>query len=75
MFIKEIMAKHPVRFLKTVVIYLTFIALGLNIAVPGPTLLDLQEAIKTTLDQISLILPARSGGYALGAVFSKPSFC
>ena len=62
-----------IKFIKTMVVYTTFISLGLNIAIPGPTILDLQHQVEqnTTIEQITLILPARSGGYALGAITSE----
>ena len=62
-----------IKFIKTLLVYVMFISLGLNVAIPGPTILDLQHQVgeNTTIEEITLILPARSGGYALGAIVSE----
>lgn len=44
---------------------------GLTIALPGPTILDLQIAAGSSLDQVARILPSRAGGYAVGAIISE----
>jgi len=61
------------KFIKTILVYSINVALGLNISIPGPTLLDLQHHVghNTTLEDITLLLPARSGGYALGSILRK----
>ncbi|RWS30372.1 Sodium-dependent glucose transporter 1-like protein [Leptotrombidium deliense] len=66
LFWQEIKA-HKYRFLKTAVLYASFIFLGANAALPGATLLDLQIAVNVGIEQITFILPSRSAGYALGA--------
>ena len=59
-----------VKFLKTIILYVSFITLGLDVALIGPTLLDLQHVIgtNTTTDEISQIIPSRAGGYAAGTL-------
>ncbi|RWS22484.1 sodium-dependent glucose transporter 1-like protein [Leptotrombidium deliense] len=66
LFWEEIKA-HKYRFLKTCVLYASFIFLGAYIALPGATLLDLQIAVNVGIEKITYILPARSAGHALGA--------
>lgn len=62
---------HKLRFIKTLCIYVAEIVVGLCSGVVGPTLLDLQLAADTDLDQITYTLPARAGGYAFGSFISK----
>ncbi|KAK6191355.1 hypothetical protein SNE40_003069 [Patella caerulea] len=56
------------KFIQTIVLSLAFFALGLCIAIPGPTLLDLGERVHASIDKISLIFTARSFGYLLGSI-------
>lgn len=65
-FIQQIRV-HRLRFVKTLAICLSFMGIGLCNGIVGPTLLDLQLAAGTTLDKIALVLPGRSGGYAIGS--------
>ena len=46
-----------------------FIALGMSIAVLGPSLNDLAENTGSALGQISFLFTASSGGYSLGSIF------
>ncbi|RWS02572.1 sodium-dependent glucose transporter 1A-like protein, partial [Leptotrombidium deliense] len=59
---------HKINFLKTFFIYLMFLVIGLGIAIPGPTLLDLQIAVNCSLEEIGYLLPARALGYASGSI-------
>lgn len=69
-FISEL-KKHKLAFFKTSTLYASFIMIGLTSAIAGPTILDLQLATGVAYDKITLILPGRSGGYALGSLTSK----
>lgn len=62
---------HRLRFVKTIALYVSFIAVGMCTAIAGPTLLDLQMAVSTSYNMITYILPGRSGGFALGAFGGK----
>lgn len=55
-------------FVKTICLSLTFLTLGLCIAIPGPTLIDLKERINTDTTHMALIFTARSVGYLLGSL-------
>jgi len=68
---KLLKSSDRTKFLKTIVLFLTFASLGCQLSLVGPTLLDLQQQVDASLEQITLILPARAGGYALGAIASK----
>lgn len=59
---------------KTLCLSLAFFVLGLCIAVPGPTLLDLAEKIDTDISHISTIFSARAVGYLLGAILGGALF-
>ena len=65
-FIKEIRHQR-IRLLKSLAIYLAFLGVGLVNGIMGPTMLDLQIAANATLSEIAMILPGRSGGYAMGS--------
>ncbi|XP_071122507.1 sodium-dependent glucose transporter 1A-like [Mytilus edulis] len=56
------------KFTKTICLSLAFFTLGLCIAIPGPTLLDLGDKINTDTTHMALIFSARSVGYLLGAL-------
>lgn len=62
---------HRLRFVKTLALYVAFIAVGMCSGIAGPTILDLQVQVKTTYDQITYILPGRAGGFAVGAFIGK----
>ena len=62
---------QPIKLIETLILFLCWISLGLFVAIPGPTLLDLQDLIGTSFEEISLMLPSRSFGYMLGAVISE----
>jgi len=68
--LRKEMREHKVRTLKTFVLCLLFVGLGIYGATPGVTLLDLKTLTNTTLSEVAKILPARSGGYATGALIS-----
>ena len=62
------MMTHPLRMVKTTVLFLSFFGLGLNVASIGPCLLDFQILVNSTFQETSALLPARSFGYAVGSV-------
>ncbi|XP_065581514.1 uncharacterized protein LOC136040971 [Artemia franciscana] len=62
------------RLLRTLALCLAFFVLGLCIAVPGPTLLDLQKQVDVSVTQITSIFAARSTGYLLGSIFGGVLF-
>ena len=62
---------YPMRFFKTLCVYFSMMAIGLSYGVIGPTLLDLQTLVGCSLDEASLSLPARAGGYAIGSFISE----
>ncbi|KAK2713364.1 hypothetical protein QYM36_009282 [Artemia franciscana] len=62
------------RLLRTLALCLAFFVLGLCIAVPGPTLLDLQMQVDVSVTQITSIFAARSTGYLLGSIFGGVLF-
>ncbi|CAG2164876.1 unnamed protein product [Oppiella nova] len=59
---------HKNRFLKTIILFFSFVVLGATIAVIGPTLLDLRQAVNADSLQISVIFPIGSVGYLLGSI-------
>ena len=59
------------KFIKTVILFLSFASLGCQLALVGPTLLDLVWQVNEPLEYVTMILPARAGGYAFGAIASK----
>lgn len=60
-----------IRCLKTVVLLMCWLSLGMSLGVVGPTLLDLQQQVHVTTDAISFALSARAGGYAMGSFLSE----
>ena len=62
---------YPISALKTALISLSFFSFGMTASMTGPTLLDLQVQVQTTLDMITLVLPVRSFGNVLGCVGCK----
>ena len=62
---------HKVRFIQTLALYLAFLSNGLVSGIIGPTLLDLQISANATFNDITFVIPARSGGYAAGAILGK----
>ncbi|XP_064634021.1 uncharacterized protein LOC135491960 isoform X2 [Lineus longissimus] len=56
------------RIWTTMLLFLAFCGLGLCMALPGPTLLDLQERTNTDTEDISRIFIGRSTGYLIGSV-------
>ena len=59
---------------KTIALSFCFLADGMNNAIVGPTLLDLQTQTGSHLKEISLILPFRSIGQGVGALAGKIEF-
>jgi FHS family Na+ dependent glucose MFS transporter 1 len=57
------------RNLKTIGYFVMFVALGLSIAVIGPTLPGLAEQTSTYLSQISILFTTHSLGYLVGSYF------
>ncbi|KAJ8298960.1 hypothetical protein KUTeg_023020 [Tegillarca granosa] len=65
---KNVGTKWCHSFTKTICLSLAFLALGLCIAIPGPTLLDLMDRVKTDTTHMLLIFSARSVGYLFGSL-------
>lgn len=59
---------YPIRTVKTTLMVLIMIGLGISVVAVGPALLDLQLLAGTTIEKAALLLPARSLGYAIGSV-------
>src|SRR5258708_5627266 len=59
---------YPERFVKTVALWTSILAIGMSFGVIGPTLLDLKTQVSRELGEVSSVLPARAGGYALGSI-------
>ncbi|XP_070572006.1 sodium-dependent glucose transporter 1A-like [Ptychodera flava] len=57
------------RRFKTVLIGMAFLGLVMTLAIPGPTLLDLQAQVHTTFEKIALVLSVANIGYLIGSVF------
>uniref|UniRef100_A0A2C9JDN3 Uncharacterized protein n=1 Tax=Biomphalaria glabrata TaxID=6526 RepID=A0A2C9JDN3_BIOGL len=56
------------RFKKTLAISMAFFCLGLCIAIPGPTLIELGRNVQSNTEHMSYIFTARSIGYLIGSV-------
>ncbi|RWS07045.1 sodium-dependent glucose transporter 1A-like protein [Dinothrombium tinctorium] len=69
MLILEDIKNNKVKFLKTVFASLIYLIDGLATAIIGPTLLDLQIAVNSSLEKVGYLLPVRAFGYFIGAVF------
>ena len=61
------LSEHRVRYIKTACLMLCWVQVGLNMGVVGPTLIDLMIQTDADLTMAALIMPFRSGGYAIGA--------
>ncbi|CAL1261621.1 unnamed protein product [Larinioides sclopetarius] len=57
-----------IKIFKTCNLYLCFLMLGMSVAIPGPTLLDLQNLVGTDMQHIAFIYTARSAGYLFGSL-------
>ncbi|KAF8785944.1 Sodium-dependent glucose transporter 1 like protein [Argiope bruennichi] len=57
-----------IKIFKTCNLYLCFLMLGMSVAIPGPTLLDLQNLVNTDMQHIAFIYTARSAGYLFGSL-------
>ncbi|GFY74381.1 sodium-dependent glucose transporter 1 [Trichonephila inaurata madagascariensis] len=53
--------------LRTAVVYLAILALGMCTAIPGPTLLDLEKIVQVEASSLSQIYLGRSIGYLIGS--------
>lgn len=62
---------YPLRVLKSLSLYLSMMAIGLNLGMPGPTLLDLQILAQSSFSEISYIMPGRAGGFTIGSLLGK----
>ena len=62
---------YPMRLVKTLTIYCCMLSIGLSFGVIGPTLLDLRTQVSRGLTEVSVALPARAGGYAIGSFLSE----
>ncbi|XP_015793768.1 sodium-dependent glucose transporter 1A [Tetranychus urticae] len=61
---------NKVKFSRTCLVYFAFLGVGCGISITGPTLLDLQIAVNSTLSETSRIIQGRSVGYALGSIIA-----
>ncbi|RWS16536.1 sodium-dependent glucose transporter 1A-like protein [Dinothrombium tinctorium] len=66
-FFSELKA-HKYTALKTFMLYLMILIAGMNTALCGVTMLDLQLAVNTTSEKITAILPSSSVGFAFGSI-------
>lgn len=66
--------EHKIRFLKTCVLLIGYLAQGLFSGVVGPTLLDLRQQVSASLTTIAYALTARAGGHAIGCLISEYFF-
>ncbi|RWS00994.1 Sodium-dependent glucose transporter 1-like protein [Dinothrombium tinctorium] len=67
MILKDI-AESKIKFLKTVVVSIINLAIGITASIIGPTLLDLQIAINSTLQKTGFIVPVKAFGYLVGCL-------
>ncbi|KAH9500475.1 hypothetical protein Btru_072010 [Bulinus truncatus] len=56
------------RMMKTLAISMAFFCLGLCVAIPGPTLIELGRNVNSNTEHMSYIFTARSMGYLIGSV-------
>ena len=63
----EQIRRHPLRVVKSLALYSSFVCIGMSLGIVGPTMLDLQLEVSTTIDKITYVLPGRAGGYAAGS--------
>ncbi|RWS24049.1 sodium-dependent glucose transporter 1A-like protein [Leptotrombidium deliense] len=61
---------NKIKSVKTCLVHLIFMYIGIRLSMPGSTLLDLQISVNCTLEQIGYLLPARAVGYGTGAVLA-----
>ena len=63
------MSSYPWPLLRrTLLLWLSFLVLGLSDSVRGPTVLDLSDLVGVQLSQISSTFACRSGGGLLGSL-------
>nr|CAB3258868.1 sodium-dependent glucose transporter 1-like [Phallusia mammillata] len=62
--------QKKMQYAKTICLCLGFLALGVAIALPGPTLPTLAYNMNYTIMGISFVLPARAVGYLFGSILS-----
>lgn len=62
--------KERVRLVKTLALYLAFLAHGLGLGITGPSMLDLQISTSSSLDQITYMIIGRAFGLAVGSLFN-----
>ncbi|RWS00640.1 sodium-dependent glucose transporter 1-like protein [Dinothrombium tinctorium] len=68
MIIFKDIAENKIKFLKTVVVSIIYLAIGVTTSIIGPTLLDLQIAINSTLENTGFIVPVKAFGYMIGSL-------
>src|SRR5688500_17418599 len=61
---------HPMRFSKSIAVFLILFSFGLAGGLLGPTLLDLQIRVGATIEEIAYVMPARSLGIIFGSLTS-----
>lgn len=59
------------RQLKTGVLLLAYVGVGLTQSLLGPTLLDMRILVSVSEERASLIIPADYSGYALGGLMGN----
>lgn len=62
------------KLVRTVCLSLGFLVLGLCVAIPGPTLLDLEDQVSATTSEMMIVFSSRSMGYLLGALLGGVLF-
>ena len=48
-------------------LFTCMLGIGLNYGIIGPSLIDLKTQLSADLASVSVLLPSRAGGYALGS--------
>ena len=62
---------HRSRAIKTYCLCFIYFIVGTSVAIIGPSLIDFQIAVNSTLEQVTSVPATRSGGYAIGSIISK----
>ena len=67
------MRSNVINSVKSLAFCSCFLAAGITSTIVGTTMLDLQEQTRSSLDQITFVLTARSIGLGAGALICKSS--
>ena len=73
------MRTHKTRVVKSISLWIGYMAVGMSLAMVGPTLLDLQQQVQTGITNISFVLTARAAGFVagsliMGLIYSRVNF-